>query len=157
MVPGRSRLRKTPVLFLILVFFYLIHRYFFSSGAENSSQPEVAQLDSRPQVEVSLCRNIVDQQPFGEDSIFSSYRNRVYFYSRQEKLQPAKHVWFRGGDTVQVVDCQPSEMVCISWVTPEKLKSGLWSVDFVSLSKLLGMRQFRVIDSAQARLNRSLP
>jgi len=117
----------------------------------------VAQLDSRPQVEVSLCRNIVDQQPFGEDSVFSSFRNRVYFYSRQEKLQPAKHVWFHGGDTVQIVDCHPSESVCISWVTPEKLKGGLWSVDFVSLNKLLDMRQFRVIDSAKTRINRPLP
>lgn len=130
--------------------FFLIHR--FSVGWRVNVLLPVSDT-TIPQAQSVVCRNIVGGAPFGVDSVFDALRTRVYVVSTWKNRNVGAsdslyHAWYRGGDLVSKELCPLAQGRCASSISPEQLRPGDWSVDFVHGRRLLSTRQFRVQSDA---------
>jgi hypothetical protein len=139
--------RKTTLILLTLFLVFLFQVSFKGlSRHQGDSAIDAMQLTTLNNNSFVICRNIVNGEPFGLDSIFYANQNRVYFYSElpPDSSGEINHVWFRELDTILKSNCPATESKCISSIMPGLLDSGLWSVDIVKGKKLIASKQFYV-------------
>lgn len=145
-LPPLKNLRKTTVLVLVVFLGFLVHRVVVLCSSDNI---ELDSYDTELSVAKSVvCSHIVNGSPFGVDSVFEE-GSRIYYYSTVLQMSVLGNdsifqIWFYGLDTIQKHKCDLNKDVCYSSMSPDSLKVGEWSVDFVAGRRLLSTKQFIV-------------
>jgi hypothetical protein len=139
-----QRLRKsTLLLFILLLVFAFIQIFQLTESESSQAEPLVTNLELMNSGIV--CHNVVDQKPFGPDSIFKAGQERVYFYTDKAIGVQSFHIWYFGTDTIYSQDCESGDSICVSYLRPNSSQKGHWSVDHRSGHALLQSAQFQVI------------
>lgn len=146
-LPPLRYLRKTTLLMAVVLFSFLSHRVYVSFNQSFFSEDR-ALASVKKKVNGVICRNIIEDEPFGVDSVFQE-NTRLYFYAQfQDTLllhtSPVLQVWYLGADTILSKACVFKDGVCISSIRPDLLKAGKWSVDLVQEKKLWLSLEFLV-------------
>lgn len=142
------QLRKTTALLVVVFVVFLIHRLVVLLSPEAVSvDAENVDADMLETAESVICHNIVGGAAFSVDSVFRE-NVRVYFYSVLDNSRDSSklylHKWYNGLDTIFVVPCLRNGNICTSYISPDKVTSGEWSVDLVDGKRILDSRQFVV-------------
>jgi len=146
--PPLRNLRKTTVFAIVVFLCFFVHRFvtFFINDEINFSDSSEVEV---PPATSTVCRHIVNGEPFGTDSAFVE-NTRLYVFSTVSNSASFQddslvHIWFKGIDTIFVERCNLMGDVCSSMLASDLVELGEWSVDLVAGRKLLASRQFRVV------------
>lgn len=146
--PPLRNLRKTTVFAIVVFCTFFVHRFvaFFIDDGVNFSDP--ADIELAPATS-SVCRHIVNGEPFGTDSVFEE-NTRLYVFSvvtnsASYQEDSLVHIWYKGIDTIYAEPCNLTGDVCSSMLASDMVELGEWSVDLVAGRKLLASRQFRIV------------
>ena len=140
-----KHVRKTTILLLVILLVFFIHRissFFYDSEIPTETIDGLEKLKT----ESVVCHNVIGGHAFAIDSVFDK-SSRIYFYSTLDYKDSTKkmlHKWYLALDTIFITPCKRTGNVCISSISPERLRPGEWSVDLVSDSKILASKQFIV-------------
>jgi hypothetical protein len=146
--PPLRNLRKTTVFAIVVFLCFFVHRFvtFFINDEINFYDASEVEL---PPDTSTVCRHIVNGEPFGTDSVFVE-NTRLYVFSTVSNAASFQedslvHIWFKGIDTIFAERCNLTGDVCNSMLASDLVEIGEWSVDLVAGRKLLASKQFRVV------------
>ena len=146
--PPLRNLRKTTVFAIVVFLAFFVHRFvmFFIDDEVNFTDNSDIELSPATS---SVCRHIVNGEPFGTDSVFEE-NTRLYVFSvvtnsSSYQEDSLVHIWYKGIDTIYAEPCNLTGDVCSSMLASDMVELGEWSVDLVAGRKLLASRQFRVV------------
>jgi hypothetical protein len=146
--PPLRNLRKTTVFAIVVFCTFFVHRFvaFFIDYGVTFSDPADTELAPATS---SVCRHIVNGEPFGTDSVFEE-NTRLYVFSvvtnsASYQEDSLVHIWYKGIDTIYAEPCNLTGDVCSSMLASDMVELGEWSVDLVAGRKLLASRQFRIV------------
>lgn len=142
-----KRLRKSTIFLVILLICYLTYTIIYSLFSFDLEDSKVVYQNSRNKNNsiCTICHRVVNNKPFDEDSVFSSFSKKIYFYSKiDEKFDSLSHIWYHENEIILKQSCDFNESICVSYIKAKDLAPGLWSVDAISGNKLYGSSQFKV-------------
>jgi hypothetical protein len=143
-LPPLSRLRKSTVFLVLLLFSFVCYRLLFY---KTSSENFLYEADTSG-FRTEICLLVTEGGPVNSDSVFNikNISGKLFAYSALDTGFSTKdtiwHLWYYGSKIAKTIACNVEGLSCVSFISSDSLKAGNWSVDSRQKNILLNVKQF---------------